>query len=570
VVPTPELSHQALRYPSAELARHYRANGWWTDDTLSEMAFSGVEKASATKLRIRSRVHPYVGTIGAVGDMGRRLAGRLRRWGIEEGDVVAFQIPNWAEAVACVYGLLSLGVVVVPIAHIYGTKEVGHILRESRARALVTADRFGRQDYLANLAACLSELPELERVIVVAAEGGDVPMPGRAFTSWSEALDEGDPLDRPARVDPDSPAIVGYTSGTTAAPKGVVHTHRSFLADVRSWADFAATDRAPASAVVPTGHLTGAPVGHITGLTSVLRPLYAGTRLDLIDAWDPAVVLAAMAQDGVATGGGAPYFLTSLLDHPDFDPQVHPPYLVRLIMGAAPVPVELAERASRLGIRIVRAYGSTEHPSTTASQFSDPVEKRTLTDGRVLPGSEIRLLDADGGPVPAGQPGEIHSRGPELFLGYVDTTLTRSAIDADGWYDTGDIGVLDEDGYLTITDRKKDIIIRGGENISAAEVEGLLLGLPGVAEVAVVATPDPRFGEQATAVVRLLPEAPTFGLDSLSSHLQQSGLARQKWPERLVFVDEFPRTASGKIQKHVLRSALRSGDDRVVTFEAGG
>jgi len=140
VVPTPELSHQALRYPSAELARHYRANGWWTDDTLSEMAFSGVEKASATKLRIRSRVHPYVGTIGAVGDMGRRLAGRLRRWGIEEGDVVAFQIPNWAEAVACVYGLLSLGVVVVPIAHIYGTKEVGHILRESRARALVTAE----------------------------------------------------------------------------------------------------------------------------------------------------------------------------------------------------------------------------------------------------------------------------------------------------------------------------------------------------------------------------------------------------------------------------------------------
>ena len=274
-----------------------------------------------------------------------------------------------------------------------------------------------------------------------------------------------------------------------------------------------------------------------------------------------------MANDGVSAGGGAPFFLTSLLDHPDFDPSVHLPYLARLIMGASTIPAELVQRAMDLGISLTRAYGSTEHPSTTGSVHSDPVEKRNFTDGRLMPGSEIRLLDADGRPVPVGQPGEIHSRGPELFVGYTDPALTQEAIDSAGWYDTGDIGVLDPEGYLTITDRKKDIIIRGGENVSAAEVEGLLLGMPGVAEVAVVAAPDARYVEHGAALIRLLPDAPAFGLDGCAPTCRLSGLARQKWPEELRFVDDFPRTAAGKIQKNVLRTSLRTGGDHAVPFE---
>jgi acyl-CoA synthetase len=194
------------------------------------------------------------------------------------------------------------------------------------------------------------------------------------------------------------------------------------------------------------------------------------------------------------------------------------------------------------------------------------MEKKNFTDGRTMPGSEIRLLDPDGHPVPVGQPGEIHSRGPELFVGYVDPTLTAEAIDADGWYDTGDTGYLDPEGYLTITDRKKDIIIRGGENISAAEIEELMATITGVAEVAVVAAPDARYGEHGAAVIRLLPDAPTFGLESVRSHLEAAGLARQKWPEELHFVSDFPRTASGKIQKHVLRALLRAGPGHPLPF----
>ena len=556
-----------LRYPSSDLARHYRDSNWWNDDTLTEIASRGVKEASAVRCRVRSRVHPFVGTIGEVGDVGRRLAGALVRHGIVPGDVVAFQLPNWAEAVACFYGLLPLGVVLIPIVHIYGSKEVGHILRQSGARVLITADHFARQDYVANLENGLPDLPDLELVVIVPTDAGPIPQLGTTVLSWSQALAVGDPVDRPTRVDPDTPAIVGYTSGTTADPKGVIHTHRSFLADRRTWASFLARDTSAGPLVRPTANITGSPVGHITGLSSVMSPLFGKTPLDLIDAWDPGTVLAAMAQDGVALQGGPPFFLLSLLDHPDFDLQVHLPYVARLTMGGAPVPAEVARRATELGISIVRAYGSTEHPSTTGSVHTDPVEKKNFTDGRIMPGSEIRLLDPSGHPVPIGQPGEIHSRGPELFVGYVDPVLTAEAIDAEGWYDTGDTGYLDPEGYLTITDRKKDIIIRGGENISAAEVEELIAAVSGVAEVAVVAAPDARYGEHGAAVIRLLPDAPTFGLESVRSRLEAGGLARQKWPEELHFVDDFPRTASGKIQKHVLRASLRAGPGHPLPFE---
>ncbi len=556
-----------LRYPSPDLARHYRDSGWWNDDTLTEVAFRGVVTSSAVSCRVRSRTHPFTGTIGEVGDMGRRLGGTLARHGIEAGDVVAFQIPNWVEAVACFYGLLPLGVIVVPIVHIYGPKEVGHILRQSGARVLITADHFARQDYVANLEDAIPALPDLEMVIVVSTDGAPMPKLGTTVLSWSDALNGADPTGRPAKVDPDSPALVGYTSGTTAAPKGVIHTHRSYLADQRTWATFLGEDTSPPPAVTPSASLTASPVGHVMGLASVLRPLFSESPLDLMDVWEPGTVLAAMAEDGVATGGGPPFFLLSLLSHPDFDPAVHLPYMDRLTMGGAPIPIALAERATALGISLIRAYGSTEHPSTTASLHSDPLEKRIYTDGRIISGSEIEVLDSDGRRVAVGRPGEIRSRGPELFAGYTDPDLTADAIDAAGWYDTGDIGVLDPDGYLTITDRKKDIIIRGGENVSSAEVESVLAEMTGVAEIAVVAAPDPRYGEHGAAIVRLLPGAPAFSLESAQRHLEAGGLARQKWPEELRFVDEFPRTPSGKIQKNVLRSALRAGADQDVPFE---
>jgi acyl-CoA synthetase (AMP-forming)/AMP-acid ligase II len=223
------------------------------------------------------------------------------------------------------------------------------------------------------------------------------------------------------------------------------------------------------------------------------------------------------------------------------------------------VPVALGERAAAHGIALVRAYGSTEHPSITGSTFDDPAAKRHATDGRPMAGVQIRLVDDTGADVATGEPGEIWSRGPDLCAGYTDPRLTAAAFDADGWFHTGDMGVLDADGILTITDRLNDVIIRGGENISAAEVEEAIVALDAVAEVAVVAAADARMGEHACAVVRLAPGAGAIALAAVTDHLERVGLARQKWPEELVVVDDFPRTAAGKIRKVDLRARLRAG-----------
>jgi acyl-CoA synthetase (AMP-forming)/AMP-acid ligase II len=250
-----------------------------------------------------------------------------------------------------------------------------------------------------------------------------------------------------------------------------------------------------------------------------------------------------MLEAGIGAGTGASVFLASVLDHPGFTP-AHAAKMERIGLGGAPVPIALAERAASHGITIIRAYGSTEHPSTTGSWFTDPADRRHRTDGRALDGVEMRLVDQGGADVPIGVPGEILSRGPDLCLGYTDPALTAAAFDADGWYHTGDIGVLDEQGFLTITDR----------------VEGALATLPSVAEVAVVAAPDERLGERACAVVRLRAGAAPLTLADLTAHLARVGLARPKWPEDLRLVEDFPRTASGKIRKVDLRARLRSGE----------
>jgi acyl-CoA synthetase (AMP-forming)/AMP-acid ligase II len=342
--------------------------------------------------------------------------------------------------------------------------------------------------------------------------------------------------------------VLAYTSGTTSDPKGVIHDHRTMLSELRhmkSWI----TPGKP--------NLIGSPVTHATGMLGVLGPLVTGEDIHLIDRWDPAHALEVMLEADVGGGSGASVFLASLLDHPDFGPR-HAARMRRVGLGGSTVPVALAERAASHGISIIRSYGSTEHPSTTGCHHEDPVDRRHRTDGHALPGVEVRLVDADGAGVPAGTPGEILSRGPELCLGYTDPALTAAAFDAEGWYRTGDIGVLDEHGFLTITDRVKDIIIRGGENVSAAELEEALLTLRGVAEIAVVAAPDRRLGERACAVVRMRPGATAPTLAEATAHLSAIGLARPKWPEELRVVDDFPRTASGKIRKVDLRAWLRS------------
>ena len=226
-------------------------------------------------------------------------------------------------------------------------------------------------------------------------------------------------------------------------------------------------------------------------------------------------------------------------------------------LGGAAVPAAVGERAERLGITTTRSFGSTEHPSITGCSAESPRDKRLNTDGAPLPGVEMRLVDDDGHDVALGEPGEIWSRGPDCFVGYTDPAVTTAAFSPDGWFMTGDVGVLDADGYLAITDRKKDIIIRGGENVSAAEVEEILVRMPDVAEVAVVAAPDARLGEIGCAHFRMLRRYARSRSRGGARRARAGRAGRQKWPELIREVNEFPRTPSGKVQKFVLRQRLR-------------
>jgi acyl-CoA synthetase len=532
------------RPDDGERAREYCANGSWTDETLGTILAAGFADAPQNVTSFRSDVRPWQGTFADAADRAYRVAGGLLRAGVRPGDPVAFQIPNWPEAGFLFWAIAFIGAVPVPIVHFYGQKEVEFILRQSGSRVLVTADRFGHLDYLANLDALRPQLPDLEQVFVV---GDSVPEGAQSF----DVLADGKPIDGPLPTDPSAPALIAYTSGTTSDPKGVVHSHRTINYEIRQLSGLDANRGRPM--------LVGAPVGHGIGLlAALLIPVFKRDSLYLIDVWDPGRVLAAMREDEVSSGSGSTYFLTSLLDHPDFSP-AHAALMARIGLGGSPVPAAVGERAESLGISTVRSFGSTEHPSITGAKHEMPREKRLNTDGVPMDGVLIELRDDDDRRVGPGEPGEIWSKGPDCFIGYTDPALTKECFDADGWFATGDVGVLDEEGFLTIVDRKKDIIIRGGENVSALEVEEQLVRLPGVAEVAVVAAPDERLGEHGCAFLRMQPGAgPAPDLDEVRARLEAVGLARQKWPEEVRSIEEFPRTPSGKIQKFVLREQLRA------------
>lgn len=531
---------EPTRLIPAELRARYLRAGWWTDDTLADLIAAGLRSAPTSTVRVWSATRPFTGTYDDLRDIAARLCGGLAARGIGPGDHVVFHLPNWIEAVVCFAALPAAGAVLVPVPSYAGSREVEQIVRRSGARMLITSG--AEADRCAEIVgAARAGSPELEHVILVGGRS-------QAGTTPFDALVAGFSAE-PVPVDPDAVALVAFTSGTGSVPKGVVHTHRSLSAEVRLHLPV----------LVPAGarpQLTGSPIAHAAGMVlGLLLPIHRGEAINLIDVWSPEAVFEAMDAGDLAAGSGAVYFLSSLLDSPHLTPE----RLARMetaVLGASAVPTPFARRARAQGVEVVRSYGLTEQPTVTGASVTDPGRKRESTDGRALTGVELRLLGPDGAEVACGEPGDLWTRGPDLMAGYTDDDANTTMLDGAGWLRTGDVAVLDQEGWLTITGRTRDVIIRHGLNIHPAEIEDLLLGIPAVAESAVVGRPHDRTGERACAVLRLHPGAQAPTLDDIRRHLQDVGLARPKWPEEIHIVAEFPRTASGKVRKFVLREYL--------------
>jgi acyl-CoA synthetase (AMP-forming)/AMP-acid ligase II len=508
--------------------------------TVGEAISSGLAEHAKCHLVVVSDEHPHDGTLGELGGEARSVAAWLQSVGVEPGDVVALQLPNWWEGAVLQAATALVGGIILPIVPIYGLSEISFILREAGAKVFVLPTTFRGRDYAAMLAD-LGDLSNLAATVVV----GDQPVFGAV--GWDAA--HADPVHYVAPdVSPDDPALLVYTSGTTSKPKGVQHTHRSLLAETFSPVVMAGTGP-------DSSHLSVFPSGHVAAVNGLLRILVLGSPTVLMDVWDADRAAQLIDEYAVTVTAGAPVHLAGFLDARDRG-EIAMTSLREYLVGGASVPPALVVRADEAGVVAYRAYGLSEHPTISGGTAQDPLEKRAHTDGRVAPGNEVRILDDEGREVPTGQDGEIVSRGSELFAGYRAPGLTREAFTAEGWFRTGDVGRLDADGYLTITDRKKDIIVRGGENISSKEVEDVLGTHPRVAEVAAVGSPDERYGERV-AVFVVLRDGAELSLEDVGEHFRSQGVARQKTPEVIRVVASLPRTAAGKVQKVPLRQLLR-------------
>jgi cyclohexanecarboxylate-CoA ligase len=516
------------------LAESYRRAGYWRGETLVER-FNAIcaQHAARTALidgEAQLRFEQVAETVDRVGQWLTQLT--------NPGDVVAWQLPNWWEAVIVHHAAIAAGCISNPLNTAWRERELREVIAETKPAVLVVPESWRGFESL-EFAQQLQSESLVSAVVLVRG----IARPGVFDFQHLLKVPASGVSRRTASAEDN--VVLLYTSGTTSAPKGVLHTHQSLLCEIDTFPEMHALTPADR-------YLGGAPLGHIAGLVyGAMTPFALGTSTVLLERWVPGRAIAAIAEDRATFQTGPPTFLQTLAsgaggaDLSSF----------RLFStGGANIPTEAARAAAaRLGCALKRAYGSTELPTLTATTMDDDERARTETDGRAIGGAEIRIAGANGEALPAGDEGEIWGRAPEMFAGYTDPTI--DPLTAGGWFRTGDLGVLDGDGLLRVTGRLKDIIIRGGENISAQELEDILSTHPAVADVAVIGVPDERLGERVCAVV-VLRKGATFTLDDVVAHLRAHRVATHKLPERLEVMTSLPRTASGKLAKAAVRATI--------------
>jgi cyclohexanecarboxylate-CoA ligase len=528
-----------------ELVASYEASGAWTDEPLHAALAAaaaarpdGLAAASVdgTTAEVRERC-----TYAELDALADRLAGGLADLGVGPGDGVAVMVPNRLEFGALVFAISRLGAVYTGIPLAAGAKDAAFMLRRTGARAIVVAARREGPDHVALARRLRDEVERLEHVVVLDGPAADDLV---AYDALAAAA----PPDRTPDVDAGSLAHIGFTSGTTGEPKGVMNTHQTLSAVYRHWIEHVG---GPATLGEPAVNLIASPVGHHTGyLWGTLMSAHLAAAAVYVDRWVPEVAAEVMAAEGVTTMTGAPTFLQDLVRVPGLD-AARVPALRIVTLAGAPIPRELVPRAAeQLGAFVCPAWGMTEYGIGVSAHPDLPPERLAATDGATAPGCEARVTAA-GEPLGAGETGDLEIRGPGLFLGYHERPdFTAEAI-VDGWFSTGDLARIDDDGLISLQGRTKDIVIRGGENIPVNDVENTLYRHPRVLDAAVIGVPDERLGERACAV--LVVHGAPLTVAEVAEFCLSEGLSKHYLPERVEVVDALPKTMSGKVRKVELR-----------------
>jgi len=535
---------------TAEQIEKYAASGQWAGrvitDFLDEVAAATPDAVAA----IDSRRQVSFAELKRLSD---RAALGLLELGVRPGDVVSYQLPNWIEFLVLHYAATRIGAINNPLIPIYREREVGFMVGLAKSRVIVVPQEFRGFDYPEMIGRLRADWPALAHLLVVDGPTTDTQTSWEEFiqTPWEERRDPAELAG--LRPDADDVTLLIFTSGTTGEPKGVMHTHNTLVAANAPLPDRLGVSRDDVIHMASTfAHLTGF-------LYGVRLPVQVGGATGVYqDVWDPARFVDLVEQHRISYTSAATPFLHDTLNAPNLADRDVSSLRLFCCMGA-PIPRAIVREAKvKLPqLTVLGGWGQSENALVTLGVPGDPEEKIVERDGYPWPGMEIRVVDADGAPLAAGTEGRLQVRGPFLFVGYAERLeMTRASFDGD-WFDTGDLAVIDEDGYLSITGRTKDVIIRGGENIPVAYVENALYEHPLLSGVAVVGYPDPRLQERACAVVTLAPGAAGFTHEEMREFLAAKGLSPHYWPERLEVLPELPRTASGKIQKYQLRARLQ-------------
>jgi acyl-CoA synthetase (AMP-forming)/AMP-acid ligase II len=518
---------------AADRLEEYRRFGYVNDLTMSALVVRAARQWGSQPAIIEGG-HQL--TYQELLELVERASAWLAGADVGPGDVVCWQTPNWWEAHVLALAVWHVGAVSCPIAPFYREHELREVIDQVRPAAVVTAETFrgfAHAEAFDDLLGAAG-LGDAARVVLRGTRPG--------WSSFDVVVSHGRRQES-AILGADEPCLVLFTSGTTSGAKAAVHSSRTLLAETRqlanawglSWEDVA---------------YMAAPLQHITGVLNAMTiPLFVGASAVLAERWDPDVAVADIMRHRVTYSAGATVFLQELTDAARAA-RVQLP-LRNFACGGAAVPRAVMERSEEQGIPASRVYGMTELPTVTVMNRAYPFDLRAETDGAIAPGVQVRVIGTDGEPLAAGYAGELLVRGPEQMLGYLDPAANRAALDDAGWFCTGDVGVVDGAGFVTVTGRLKDVINRGGEKFSARDIEDLLITHPAVRHAAVVPGPDARFGEVPVAFV-VFDHPGQASADDLSRHLHTVGLARQKTPVAWHFVDSLPMTPSGKVKKFEL------------------